>query len=226
MAITHNIVKVYSTHVTEPWAAGEFERLLHLLPESLRQKVLKEEGWEEQYGNLARKLMLWHGMQQMGVNTEGIFERIQHMNSGKPFIPDAPHFSMANDGTVAVCALSHSSILGIDVERIKPINLADFRDKMTFLEWREIYSDIIPLRRFYEFWTIKESVIKADGDVTEKVSIKDIFIQPDVAFCNAKYWYINPVELDYYGYLSFMVCSAPHAEIELISVDIREAFPA
>lgn len=225
MAPVHNIVQVYCTHISEPWVQGEFDRLMSLLSPKMQQSVLMEKGWEEQYGNLARKLLLLHGLKKAEVEMKNPLEHIQHTTTGKPYIPEAPHFSAANDGAVAVCALSRTSVLGIDVERIKPTNLSDFREKLTFLEWREIYSDIIPLRRFYEIWTIKESVIKADGEAG-KSKIKDIFVQPDVAFCNAKYWYINPVELDCYGYLSFMVCSAPHAEIEIVNVDLLQAFPA
>lgn len=225
MAPTHNIVQVYCTHITEPWEQKEFDRLLGLLSAEMQKSVLMETGWEEQYGNMARKLLLLHGLKKASFDLKEPLQQIQYTPTGKPYIPNAPNFSAANDGTVAVCALSSTSVLGIDVERIKPTNLADFREKLTFLEWREIYSDIIPLRRFYEIWTIKESVIKADGEAG-KSKIKDIFVQPDVAFCNAKYWYINPVELDCYGYLSFMVCSAPHAEIEIVNVDLRQAFPA
>ena len=193
--------------------------MMKLLPESLQKLVLEEEGWEDQHGNLARKLMLWYGMDQMGADMNDLFDCVQFTDTGKPFIIEAPHFSLANDGGVAVCAISETSVLGIDVERMKPLNLSDYRDAMTYLEWREIYSHMIPLRRFYEFWTIKESVIKADG-TQKNPDIKEIYIQPDSAFFNAQDWYINPIEFDYYGYVSIMVSSNPHADVELEHVDL------
>lgn len=218
-----NIIKVFCTHIPEEWAEGEFDRLMQVIPKDLQRKVLEEDGWENQYGSLARKLMLWHGMGELGYDMSQLFSQLDFTASGKPFVENAAHFSLANDGAVAVCAVSDTSILGIDLERLKPINLTDYREKMTFLEWREIYSHVIPLRRFYEFWTIKESVIKADGEF-ETSELKEIYIQPDVAFCNGKYWYINPVEIEYYGYLSFMVCSIPHAEIDIIELDLPKLF--
>ncbi len=218
-----NSIKVYSTQVTEKWSDEVFDGLMRVIPQDLRDRVLEENGWEKQHGSLARKLMLWHGMNEMGANMNDLFECLEFTKSGKPYIIDAPHFSLANDGAVAVCAISETSILGIDVERLKPLNLSDYREKMTYLEWREIYSHIIPLRRFYEFWTIKESVLKADGE-QENVDIKEIYIQPDIAFFNAKNWYINPAELDYYGYVCFLVSSNPHADIEVIDVDLPLLF--
>tara|TARA_B110000046_G_scaffold185784_1_gene229295 strand:+ start:292 stop:960 length:669 start_codon:yes stop_codon:yes gene_type:complete len=218
-----NSIKVYSTHVTERWSDETFNALMSIIPQDLRDRVNAEKDWENQHGSLARKLMLWHGMNEMGANMNDLFECLDFTKSGKPYIIDAPHFSLANDGAVAVCAISESSILGIDIERLKPINLGDYRDNMTYLEWREIYSHIIPLRRFYEFWTIKESVLKADGD-QESVDIKEIYIQPDIAFFNAKTWYINPFEMDYYGHICFLVASNPHADIEVIDVNLPEIF--
>lgn len=218
-----NTIKVYTTQVSDQWSDETFNALMEIIPEDLRRRVREEKNWENQHGSLARKLMLWHGMNEMGANMNDLFECLEFTKSGKPYIIDAPHFSLANDGAVAVCAISESSVLGIDIERLKPLNLSDYREKMTYLEWREIYSHMIPLRRFYEFWTIKESVLKADGD-QENVDIKEIYIQPDIAFLNAQNWYINPIDIEYYGHICFMVASNPHADIEVIDVDIPELF--
>lgn len=220
-----NNIKVFTTEITEPWSEDVFERLMKIIPEELRVKVLGEKGWENQHGSLARKLLLWHGMKECGANINDLFGTLKFTKTGKPYIVDAPHFNLANDGAVAICAISKTSILGCDIERLKPLNLSDYRDRMTYLEWREIYSHILPLRRFYEFWAIKESVIKADGELEHK-DLKDIYIRPDIAFCDAKYWYISPIELEYYGYVAFLVSSNPHADVEVIEIDLPQVFLA
>lgn len=219
----HNNINIYTTKIDVPWDQKTFDTLMALIPKELQERVMVEEGWEAQYGSLARKLLLWHGMNQLGTDMNDLFESIQYEDSGKPYIVDAPNFSLANDEAVAVCALSKSSVLGVDIERQKPINLTEFRDQMTYAEWREIYSHVIPLRRFYEFWTIKESVLKADKFM-QSFDLKEIFIQPDVAFCHGKYWYINPIETDYYGYICHVVTSLPHAEIYQEEVNLLEVF--
>ena len=218
-----NNIKVYTTLIHEEWSESDYKSMLEILPASIQDKVEAEERWEEKYGVLARKLILLYGMIDHGIDVNEIFDHIQRMPSGKPYIVDTPNFSIANDGAAVVCAMSYNSILGIDIERTKPVNLNDFRDDMTYMEWREIYSDMIPLRRFYEFWTIKESVMKAEGDISLR-DPKDIFIRPDVAFCNEKYWYIHPLEIDYYGYVSFLVISNPYPEIQTIEVDLLKEF--
>ncbi|MEZ4720730.1 MAG: 4'-phosphopantetheinyl transferase superfamily protein [Flavobacteriales bacterium] len=218
-----NLVKVYTTHISEPFSKDLFDRMMDTIPLELQEKVLEEEGWENQHGSLARKLMLWHGMNDFGANMNDLFESLQYTKTGKPFIIDSPNFSLANDGAVAVCAISETSVMGVDVARLKPINLNDYQEDFTYLEWREIYSHMIPLRRFYEFWTIKESVIKADGE-SNKPDLKEIYIQPDVAFSNGKNWYVYPVEIDYYGYVSYIVTSNPHADVEVVDIDLSKLF--
>lgn len=214
-----NRIQVYFTRNDTALPEAEFDALMGSLPFDLQQKVLEETGWEDQLGSLSRKIMLWVAMKQAGVDMTARFNEMQFSSAGKPFLPGAPHFSLANDGAIATCAISADGVLGIDVARQKPINLSDYREKMTFMEWREIYSHVIPLRRFYEFWTIKTSVIKADGTL-KGIDVRDIYIQPDVAFYNARYWYINPVEIEVYGYLSFLVSANPHAEIEVSELNL------
>ncbi len=216
------IIKVYTANFEEPWPESDFNRLMTYIPESLRENVLKHDEWELVHGSLARKLLLIHGMKQEGLTESEILDSVEFMTSGKPYIPDAPHFNLSNDGTWAVCCLARDGELGVDLERIKPINLSDYQSQMTYPEWREIYSHMIPLRRFYEFWTIKESVIKADGE-RESIAVKDIFIRPDVAFCHARYWHIHPVEIDY-SYVCFLVCSHPQQEIVMEEVDLLKVF--
>lgn len=218
-----NSIAIYTTKIEEPWPEKVFNSLLQLIPATLRSKVLQESGWENQHGSLARKLLLWYGMKELNTDMSDLFESIQYEETGKPYIVDAPNFSVANDEAVAVCALSKSSVLGVDIERQKPINLSDYREQMTYAEWREIYSHVIPLRRFYEFWTIKESVLKADKFM-RNFDLKEIFIQPDVAICHGKYWYINPLETEYYGYVGHVVSSLPHAELTFSEIDLLEAF--
>lgn len=214
-------IRVFTSKFNEPWAQEEFNRLIRLVPEELHESIMKYDDWELRQGSLARKLLLIHGLKQFGLDIDQILTRVLFTEKGKPYLDGGPHFTLANDGNCAVAALCSDSVLGIDLERIKPINLSDYQAQMTYLEWREIYSHVIPLRRFYEFWTIKESVIKADGE--RETALKDIYIQPNVAFCHATYWYIHPVEVDY-GYVCFLVCSDPHMDIELEEVDLLKEF--
>lgn len=217
-----SIIKAYITNFEEQWSKEDFDRLMGFIPEALHENVLKHDDWEMVQGSLARKLLLIHGLKESGMDAERILEKVAFMPSGKPYIPEAPNFNLANDGTWAVCSISNVAELGMDLERIKPINLSEYQSQMTYPEWREIYSHMIPLRRFYEFWTIKESVIKADGE-NKNVEVKDIFIQPDLAFCHARYWYIHPVEVDY-NYVCFLVSSQPQQEVVIEEVNLLEVF--
>jgi len=85
----------------------------------------------------------------------------------KPYceLPKKTQFSISHSGTWVVCATDNQPI-GIDVERIHDINM-DIAQR--FFSDRE-YSEIMAVpdqemqkNKFFDFWTLKESYIKAIG---------------------------------------------------------------
>jgi len=85
---------------------------------------------------------------------------------GKPMIEDPKniHFNIAHSGCWVVCAFSNSP-LGVDIEKIKPIDINIAKD---FFSEKEYYS-LIKMKKneqlihFYDLWTSKESYVKAIG---------------------------------------------------------------
>lgn len=90
----------------------------------------------------------------------------EYNDFGKPFITNVPdfHYNLSHSGKWVVCAVDYYP-LGIDVERIKPI---DFSIAERFFSQTE-YMDLMEKKEeerlgyFYDLWTLKESYIKARG---------------------------------------------------------------
>ena len=61
------------------------------------------------------------------------------------------------------CALLKAERIGIDVERIKRVDITDYKAVFTPDEFRLINESSQPLEAFFHFWTRKEAVMKADG---------------------------------------------------------------
>jgi 4'-phosphopantetheinyl transferase len=61
-----------------------------------------------------------------------------------------------------MCDLRNGRI-GIDIELIQYIDINYYRHFISNSEWNSITNDDAFIRRFYHYWTIKESVMKADG---------------------------------------------------------------
>lgn len=62
-----------------------------------------------------------------------------------------------------ICAGTNQSKLGVDIEEIKAIKLLDFKEQFHPQEWAQINDSSNNMATFYEFWTMKEAIIKADG---------------------------------------------------------------
>jgi 4'-phosphopantetheinyl transferase len=85
---------------------------------------------------------------------------------GKPSIDFAPntHFSISHSGTWTLCAID-TQPLGVDVERLHVVdeNLAKrFFSQEEYMELTKVPIEIRQ-QRFFDYWTLKESYIKAIG---------------------------------------------------------------
>ncbi len=85
---------------------------------------------------------------------------------GKPYLKNEGniHFNVSHSGSWAVGAVD-SFPVGIDVERIRPVNLEIAERFFAWQEYEELLKKDYPERLdyFFELWTLKESYIKAVG---------------------------------------------------------------
>lgn len=88
---------------------------------------------------------------------------IEYTEYKKPFFSGNFKFNISHSGKWVVCAATMDNEIGIDIEEILEIDINDFERLFSGEEWGHIKNDPISLRKFYEFWTIKEAVSKADG---------------------------------------------------------------
>ena len=75
-------------------------------------------------------------------------------------------FNLSNTSRLVVCAVAQDTDVGVDAERVRPRTPLDIADR--FFAPREAAAlSALPtdeqLARFYDYWTLKESYIKARG---------------------------------------------------------------
>lgn len=116
-------------------------------------------------------------------------------DGGKPFVEKLDvEFSVSHSDEMVVCAVS-SKPIGIDIEKIRPIDLKIARrvcssDELEFIfgyppSEQDFVFTIDPerLKRFFELWTAKEAFVKFKG-----TGIKDIRINFDKTFIKRFYF--------------------------------------
>ncbi|NJO89590.1 MAG: 4'-phosphopantetheinyl transferase superfamily protein [Chloroflexia bacterium] len=113
--------------------------------------------------HLFGKLLLRDALIQFGYQPEAALV-IDHSKNDKPEFKNLEfEFNISHSGNYAICAASRNVKLGVDIEAIREINLSDFKSVFTANELGRIRDSLKPTNKFLNFWTRKESVIKADG---------------------------------------------------------------
>jgi 4'-phosphopantetheinyl transferase len=99
------------------------------------------------------------------------FIKFNYTKFQKPFIEDNflnLEFNLSNSHQMAILAVSKQSLIGVDLEYVKPIdNIIDIaKNYFSKIEFKK-FAHILPeqrLRAFYVIWTRKEAFVKAIGE--------------------------------------------------------------
>ena len=160
------MIKAFVVQLHEDDYSVEFvDTLLKHLPEAGRTRVRNRQNRTSKLHTVAGELLARYSVGQYLGNTKPEIELI-FGEKGKPHIANLSnvHFNISHSGNYVVCAVSEHE-LGIDVERIRKVNL---RIAERFFSQPEI-DDLMALdedermRYFITLWTIKESYLKAIG---------------------------------------------------------------
>ena len=95
--------------------------------------------------------------------------RIGRQVKGKPYSIDDPNlnFNMSNSGNLVAIAFSYDGEVGIDIEQIRYLPDLDEMINTNFSANEIRFINAKPeqrINRFFRFWTIKESYLKAIGE--------------------------------------------------------------
>lgn len=132
---------------------------------------------------------------------------------GKPYLPGHTlSFSLSHSENIIACAVSDNMKIGIDIEYCRSIDLGEYKDCFSPLEWNNLSSSVTPQRYFLELWTKKESLVKADGRGLQ-VPLKDVnALGPSGSIHGEeKKWHFYPIEIA--GYVCHVCTELPVVRI-------------
>lgn len=142
------------------------ERLIGGLPPDMQGKVRRYRHEDDRLRSLTGGMLA----QVYAAERWGLFgKRFAPIRSRyeKPILVGHPfHYNVSHSGVWVVSAFAEHAAVGIDVEKIRPIDieLSDcfFSKKETFN--LRLQPEPLQLSYFYKLWTLKESYIKAKGE--------------------------------------------------------------
>lgn len=146
-----------------PFPPNVWDGYLCRLPQAHREQVLRYRFREDAQACLYGKLLLLRCLEELGIRHLRL-EDLNYTGHQRPYFNGAAiDFNISHSGKFVVCAAAENIRLGVDIEQIKPVDLNDFQEQFSDDEMRFIQSDDGSFVNFYNIWTKKEALIKADG---------------------------------------------------------------
>jgi len=171
---------------------SSISHLLKSLSPSMHPRALRYKREADAYDFILGRLLLQEGLKELQVSET--IEDLRFEESGKPYL-ESVHFNISHTSGKVICAISEKGRIGIDIEKEKAVELESFESWFTPSEWKDIYTAPIPLQRFYQYWTRKESIIKALGLTLSHLNQIALDVRQDMFEAEGKRWHLHEMEL-------------------------------
>jgi 4'-phosphopantetheinyl transferase len=160
------MIEVHSLQIPKEMSSETFLRLLNLVSVEKCERIKKFKRKEDRYRTLIADILIRSIVSvKYGMSNEEI-NYIYNLY-GKPFLDSNIDFSfnVSHSGSWVVAITGTRQLLGIDIEKIKPIEMEVAKRFFAAEEYEDLKSkeEQRRLSYFYDLWTLKESFIKAIG---------------------------------------------------------------
>ncbi len=151
-------MKIYSCNITDI-SEAELHKSFFAMSKERQKSTLRLQNKQKQKAKIAAdRLCRLAISEHCGVSPESIIFTLNE--KGKPYAADLNvFFNVSHSGDMVVCAVSDNEI-GIDIEKIRPINL---KAAEKFACSNEIEYMEQTQNGFFEIWTLKEAYFKCIG---------------------------------------------------------------
>lgn len=198
-------LEMFSHADLEPWLAE--------LPETKRLQIERIRVFQARLCSLLGLQLLKIAMHTAGYRDFSL-SRVLFDKNRKPHCPGLPDFNISHSHELVACAVADEGNVGIDVEQVRELK-TDFGRILTPREQAAVQAEP---DRFFDFWTQKEAVIKADG--TSGVwSMEEVSLTRHTAGFRNRQWHLTPLSLPD-GYAGCIATDLAGREYSVNSLDI------
>ncbi|MDA7716903.1 4'-phosphopantetheinyl transferase superfamily protein [bacterium] len=186
-------INIFFTSFKNPLDQKLFSNYLSLLPADLRKTNSRYIRWQNRHAHLFGRLLLLEALKIYGIE-ENIWDHVAYTSYHRPYLTlNGYDFNISHSGDFVICAVGKDIRLGVDIEKNKDINFEHFGNIMTPNQWDEINQASCPLKMFYKYWTIKESVVKADGRGFS-IPLDGLEVKNNTVQVDENLWFVNALE--------------------------------
>lgn len=208
-------ITIYRSNTEALLKQRSLSKLLQQLPSSLHARALRYKSEQSAYNYVIGRLLLKQALNFFGLDND--LEKIEFQNNGKPMIAGV-HFNISHSDHQVVCGISKEGRLGLDLEKIKPINFENFAAMFSVKEWARIKAAEDPTRTFYWYWTRKESIIKALGQSLSYLHQIDLDAASNHFMTDGQRWFLKDVITEDF-FMGALCCELPIGQIDLVEIN-------
>jgi len=157
------MLEIFSVDLSETVEKERVERLFSVVGPDKAARLRRFYRWEDTLRGIYADLLIRYLLiRQKNIDNRDI--SFSDSEYGKPFLSDFPqfHFNLSHSGRWVVGAVDDRPV-GIDVERIVPIDLDISKHYFSPDEHLDLVNQPDPQTYFFTLWTLKESYIKIVG---------------------------------------------------------------
>lgn len=211
------MIHILFSYKQERLARTDFVKLLKSLPYHIQHEIEQFQRWEDAQSGLLGKLLLVKGLEVTGADPE-LINTLTRSPESRPFFKTSPvDFNIAHSGDYTLCVISDNCRVGVDVEKVRPVNIAEYEREFSPDEWTMLESQSFSYRTFFELWTKKEAVVKGDGSGLGK-PLAEVDVRHTPAILNGASWYLHRIDL-HGEYVAHVAINAADAELRMHPVN-------
>lgn len=185
-------VHIQYVHFDQFGCELSWRKYLNRLPVTIKKRALKFRHWPDSARFVLGKILLLDGVQQFYPGFT--LEKVRKTEYGRPFFEAPFDFNITHSDGLIVCAFSEQCRIGIDAEKIRPLDLNSVKSALSNAEWEKVLKSDHPELSFYESWVSKECVAKADGRGLY-IEFNELKVGEERIDHDECQWWISPIKL-------------------------------
>jgi len=160
------------------------------------------------------RLILLEGLNILGEKDVKL-DQIITSPFGKPFFENkAFDFSLSYSNNLVICAIIPKGKIGADTEYLRTIDVHNLNSVFSNNEWELIEESKNPEKEFFNIWTKKEALLKANG-IGIAIPLADVEVSKNSIYFNKSLWYFKRIEI-LPDYIVNLVSNKPLMEVLII----------
>lgn len=207
---------VYFIHIDNFIWSETMENDIGSFPENIHQKINAYKSIEHKIHDYYGKKIIQFLLQKYQPNYS--LHDLEYTEKGKPYFGAAFDINISHSGNFVVGVYIENALVGIDIEKHRNVKVSDFEKYFSENEWNTIQYTENPLITFFDFWAIKESAIKCNGNGFTVLSKTKIFEDYRIQCVDEIYFYRQiSININY----SCSVCSNTLIEtVNLVEINL------